>query len=915
MHCKCNGHPAVVPVRLHLLTAVLSLLFLPAAAEATEVNLAPAAQASASYTSGDTTVEAIQDGITGRNSLDRRQGSYGNWPRRDVQWVEYEWPEAISTSKVEVYWWDDQRGVRAPESCRVLAWNGTAFVPVENPQGLGIERDKFNVTTFEVAKTTRLRLEMKGSGEFSTGLLEWRVLDSGDSPKFPPQVKAGVDRVVVLGGKTYLDGIVRSLDDSPVTSAWSKTAGPGNVEFVDPSAVSTAARFDEAGDYTLTLAAQVDGLSNESSLLVKVVPPPDRPALSPVTTGRYRITSPLWRQRLKTLIVNWIPYCYDKMSEAGLREGGINNFEEAAKKLADQEAADHRGYPFSNAWVYNTIESMSLALLVDADGDREIATAQNAMREKLEEWIPKILASQEPDGYMQTAFTLSGKPRWTIRGDHEGYVAGYMIDAALAHYLATDRKDVRLYQAARRLADCWCENIGPAPKRTWYNGHQAMEMSLVRLGLLVNHEEGEGQGDRYIELAKFLLDARRDGSEYDQSHLPVVKQYEAVGHAVRAVYSYAGMADVVLATGDQDYLSAVESIWDNMVHRKYYITGGIGSGETSEGFGPDYSLRNGSYCESCSSCGEIYFQHKMNLIRGHAKYADLYEETLYNALLGSMDLEGKNFYYQNPLDARGPRYAWHGCPCCVGNIPRTLLMLPSWMYSTDEESLYVNLYLGCETTVQNVAGTSVTVNQDTNYPWDGQVSLQVTPAESTRFKLYLRSPRRDVSDLYQSTPNADGMVNLLVNGEEAHTIEDRGYLVLDRLWSAGDRITFALPMKVQRVHASDKIASTSGHVALRFGPLVYSLENVDQPLDKSLSKTADLSSQWQPKLLGGVKTIRGSFADGSDMMAVPNYARNNRIEVRPRRPALEGEPSPPRRPGGRRRNRDGRSIVWIREAP
>lgn len=869
-----------------------------------EVNLAPAATPKASYTSGDTNVHALNDGLIGKDSGDRDQGSYGNWPRRNVQWVQYEWPKAISTNKVEVYWWDDQRGVRAPESCRLLAWGGDQFVPVLEAQGLGVVRDKFNVTTFQGTKTTRLRLEITGTGDFSTGLLEWRVFDSGASPKFPPSVSAGVDRVVVLGGQTFLDANVQTLDGSDAMVRWSKASGPGEVQFADHSAASTTAKFDEVGDYTLNFTGEANGLSSESSLRVQVVSAPDRPALSPVTTGRYRVTSPLWRQRLKSLIVTWIPYCYEKISEPDLREGGINNFEEAAKKLAGEQAEAHRGYPFSNAWVYNTIESMCLAQLVDSEGDPEIESAQNKMREKLEEWIPKILASQEPDGYMQTAFTISGRQRWTHRLDHEGYVAGYMIDAALAHYLVTDRQDARLYQAARRLADCWCENIGPSPKRTWYNGHQAMEMSLVRLGQFVNAEEGEGKGDPYIELAKFLLDSREGGSEYDQSHVPVIKQYEAVGHAVRAVYSYAGMADVVLATGDRDYLSAVESLWDNLVHRKYYVTGGIGSGETSEGFGPDYSLRHGSYCESCSSCGELYFQHKLNRIRGEAKYADLYEETLYNALLGSMDLKGEKFYYQNPLDARGSRYAWHVCPCCVGNIPRTLLMLPTWMYTTSDDALHVNLYLGCETTVGKVAGTRVSIAQETDYPWDGQVKLKVSPEQSCRFRLCLRSPQRDISKLYRSTPAADGILELKVNGEKVTAPQDRGYVVIDHEWRQGDVVTFELPMKIQRVHASEKITATRDQVALRYGPLVYSLENIDQSLDKSLARDAALTTKWQPNLLGGVRTIQGKFTDGTHLLAVPNYARNNRFPDAAESEGSEASDS----------KQSVRSVVWIREA-
>jgi DUF1680 family protein len=572
---------------------------------------------------------------------------------------------------------------------------------------------------------------------------------------------------------------------------------------------------------------------------------------------------------------------------------------------------------------------MCLARMIDAQGDAEILAAQEQFRKTLDEWIPKILAAQEPDGYLQTQFTLNENPRWTprYRGDHEGYVAGYFLESAIAHYLMTDREDSRLYDAAKKLADCWSDNIGPPPKKAWFDGHQEMEQALARFGRFVNAEEGGGKGDKYIQLAKFLLDCRKDGSEYDQSHLPVVQQYEAVGHAVRAVYSYSAMADVALETGDRDYMSAIESLWDNIVNKKYYVTGGIGSGETSEGFGPDYSLRNrDAYCESCSSCGELYFQHKFNLIRRDAKYADLYEETIYNALLGSIDLAGENFYYQNPLDAGNPRYPWHNCPCCVGNIPRVLMMMPTWTYATGDDGLYVNMFFGSEVTVPNVAGTDVEIVQVTDYPWDGKVAITVNPAESKQFAIRLRAPNRDVSELYHGTPEADGLSKLMVNGEPVEAEVENGYVTIERQWKAGDKILFEVPMVAQRVHASDKIAATRGLVALRYGPLMYNFESVDQPINGALPREAELETEWKPELLEGVMVIKTKFDDGTEATAIPNYARNNRIQRMPRRPPTDdGAPGAGANAGGggdnpgggfRRRfgGRGNRSTVWIREA-
>jgi DUF1680 family protein len=390
--------------------------------------------------------------------------------------------------------------------------------------------------------------------------------------------------------------------------------------------------------------------------------------------------------------------------------------------------------------------------------------------------------------------------------------------------------------------------------------------------------------------------------------LPVQQQYEAVGHAVRAVYSYSAMADVAVETRDVDYQSAVRSLWDNLVHRKYYVTGGVGSGETSEGFGPDYSLRNNSYCEACSSCGEIFFQWKMNLAWQDARYADLYEQTLYNGLLGALDLGGTAFYYTNPLDANAHRTPWHNCPCCVGNIPRTILMLPTWAYAKDADGLYINLFIGSVVTIDDVAATSVEMVQATNYPWDGKVSITVNPAVPKRFAVRIRVPNRDVSSLYRSSPDANGITSLAVNGGRVKPSIANGYATIARTWRAGDRIQLELPMAVQRVRASEKVTANEGRVALRYGPLVYNIEQVDQDINGSLDRSAALATEWRPDLLGGVVAIKGAFADGSPLLAIPNYARYNRNPPPPPRPATPPEPGSPR-PAPH----SPTSIVWMRE--
>ena len=876
-------------------------------------NLALVATPSSSYTSGDTSLAALNDGFTPRNSRDTSHGTYGNWNRVGTQWVDYTWTQPISTNQVEVFWWNDGQGIGYPSSCRLLYWDGTQFLPVANPVGLGLLGNQFNVTTFDEVTTSRLRLEIVSSGSptptgISSGIIEFRVMDSGKSPAFPPSVVAGVDRDVVLGGKTYLNGKVKALvgaaSASPVL-AWSKDSGPGPVSFADPHAIVTTATFSVPGDYVLKLQAGEGSLASSDLLHVTVVEPPPAVRWEPVYLQSYKIDSPVLNSRLKTLIVAWIPHCLDKLSDPTLREGGINNFIQAGNKLAGQPAGRHVGYPFANAYVHNAVESMSVALMVDAQGDPDILKAQDAMRAKLNEWIPVILAAQEPDGYLQTRFTLNGGYHWDprTRTEHEGYTAGYFLEASLAHYQMSGKKDSRLYAAAKKLADCWVANLGPAPKKPWYDGHEEMEQALVRFGRFVNDNEGGGRGDAYIQLAQWLLDCRgRDGgtspnSTYDQTHLPVTQQYEAVGHAVRATYLYSGMADIALETHDPDYQSAVLSLWDDMVNKKYYLTGGIGSGETSEGFGKNFSLRNNAYCESCSNCGVLFLQHKMNLTYQDAKFADLIEATYYNAILGDYDLTGKYFNYTNPLDDQGRvgamqsrglvRYEWSACPCCVGNFPRVLLMPPTWMYAKSPDGLVVNLFIGSTVDIAGVAGTDIQVVQKTDYPWNGSVAITLNPATPKAFTLRLRVPNHNVSELYTASPAVGGLASLAVNGEAVQPVVKNGYAVLTRTWRAGDKIDLVVPLTVQRIKADPRVLADTNRVALRFGPLVYNVESVDGSVDQPLSSTAALTSEWRPDLLGGVRVIKGSYADGSALVAIPNYTRLNR---------------------------GGRSVVWLREA-
>lgn len=358
----------------------------------------------------------------------------------------------------------------------------------------------------------------------------------------PLKAIAGVDRVTILPGKTYLRGWAgygdpprpdRRAPQAAVTPApngpaantiWSKESGPGQVRFDDPKSAVTTATFTQPGNYVLKLTAENGEAKSSATLYVSVETPPPARQLDAVYTKKFQVHSKFWDPRFKALMVNWIPHCIDVISrnDVTLGPGGIDNFVEAGKKLRGEQPGYHKGYVFSNAWVHQTVEAMSIALMMDPRGDSEIMAAHEKFRRTLDDWIPKILAAQEPDGYLQTAFTLNRIGRGNAivesshfqhwdpahRGDHEGYVAGYFLESAINHYLMTDKKDARLYNAAKKLADCWHAQLGPTPKKPWYDGHQQMEQALVRFGRFVNDMEGGGRGNPYIETARFLLDCR-----------------------------------------------------------------------------------------------------------------------------------------------------------------------------------------------------------------------------------------------------------------------------------------------------------------------------------------------------------------------------------------------------------------------
>jgi DUF1680 family protein len=602
--------------------------------------------------------------------------------------------------------------------------------------------------------------------------------------------------------------------------------------------------------------------------------------LEPVHFRRVKVRG-FWRDQFKRLSEKWIPHCITQMEEGG-KGRELLNLVNTAKALKGEPAGKFTGLPWSDAYVYNTIESICLALAIDPEGDADLARAQAHLRKKLDEWIPIALAAQTDDGYIHSFHILNKRKRYTNTGHHEFYVQGYFLEAGVAHRRMAGEKGSRLYDAARKCADHLCATFGPPPKRNWIYGHAGMGYALCRLARLVNEVEGAGKGDKYAELAKFFFDHRHTDAKhhnsYDQSHRPVVEMDSAVGHAVRATYFYTGIADLAMLTGDAAYRKAVDRIWDSAVGRKLYVTGGVGASHRGEAFDADYELRNNGYCESCAGCGQSFWADRMHRMHHDGHYVDVQERVLYNNVLGAIELSGVNFFYQNPLASGRGRYPWHGCPCCVGNIPRALLGIKDVTYSLDAagRTLLVNHYVAGEGTIDRVAGTSLRIEQRTEYPWEGDVALILTPGAAKAFTLRLRIPDRAGGALYTARPDVKGQFTLKVNGKAVPGKPVGGYVGIERTWQAGDRVDLALPMPVQRVYADQRVAADRGRVALQRGPIVYNIESVDHDRDVRgivLGPDAKLEPVRRKDLLGGVTAVA---CDEAKLLAIPNYARLNR---------------------------------------
>ena len=575
--------------------------------------------------------------------------------------------------------------------------------------------------------------------------------------------------------------------------------------------------------------------------------------IDPVPFTSVKVTDHFWGQRLKTSREVTIPLAFRKSEETGR----IKNFEKAAHPSEDYKV---EGFSFDDTDIYKTIEGASYSLQTYPD-------------KRLEKYIDSILAivatAQEPDGYLYTARTMNpkhphdwaGKERWVAVENlsHEFYNLGHMIEGAIAHYQATGKRN--FLDIAIKYADCVCRAIGNAPEqKRLVPGHQIAEMALVKLYLVT--------GDRkYLDQAKFFLDARgytgrKDA--YSQAHKPVIEQDEAVGHAVRAVYMYSGMADVAAITGDSSYIKAIDRIWDNIVSKKMYITGGIGARHQGEAFGDNYELPTlSAYCETCAAIGSVYMNYRLFLLHGDAKYFDVLERTLYNGLISGVSLDGGSFFYPNPLASDGgySRKPWFGCACCPSNISRFIPSLPGYVYAVKDRQVYVNLFLSNRAELK-VNDKKVVLEQETSYPWKGDIRLKVLQGNQP-FGMNVRIPgwvRGSVlpSDLYAYADHQQPAYRVMVNGQEVEGELHNGYLTINRKWKKNDVVEIHFDMLPRLVKANEKVAADRGRVAVERGPVVYCAEWSDNDFNVHtllMNRPPELRVVEKPELLYGLNQI------------------------------------------------------------
>lgn len=565
-----------------------------------------------------------------------------------------------------------------------------------------------------------------------------------------------------------------------------------------------------------------------------------------------KINDNFWSPRLSKHVSATLPVCIDQIEN---QTGRIRNFENAAKG-----EGEHSGIFFDDSDVYKALEGMAYSLINNPDPELE---------KKADEWIDKFAAAQQPNGYINTFYTLTGlDKRWTNMDKHEMYCAGHMIEAGVAYYQATGKR--KLLDVCIRMTDHMMSQFGPG-KRHWVPGHEEIELALVKLYQTT-------QEQKYLDFAYWLLEERGHGHGtmgdegkwdpvYYQDIVPVRQLTDISGHAVRCMYLYCGMADVAALKNDTGYIAAMDRLWDDVVHRNMYITGGIGSSRDNEGFTEDYDLPNlDAYCETCASVGMVLWNQRMNQLTGDSKYIDVLERSLYNGALAGISLGGDRFFYVNPLESKGDhhRQEWYGCACCPSQLSRFLPSIGNYIYASSDDALWVNLYIG-NTGQIRIGETDILLTQETDYPWDGSVKLTISTSQPLEKEIRLRIP--DWCKTY----------DLSINGKRINVPKEKGYAVI-KDWKSQDVIALDMDMPVEIVAADPHVKENFDKRAIQRGPLVYCMEEIDNPeyFDQiQLSPSTTFQTAFVSDILNGIKTIKTNGRAQSATF-IPYYAWDNR---------------------------------------
>ncbi|MFN8210021.1 MAG: glycoside hydrolase family 127 protein [Bacteroidales bacterium] len=579
--------------------------------------------------------------------------------------------------------------------------------------------------------------------------------------------------------------------------------------------------------------------------------------IQPVPFTSVKLTDDFWASRIRKNAEVTIPIAFGYCTSTGR----IKNFEVAGKLDTGRFRTI---YPFDDSDVFKIIEGASYSLQTYPDPKLEAF---------LDTLIWKISKAQEPDGYLYTNRTIAemhggkglhewaNKERWLNDSilSHELYNLGHLYEAAVAHYQATGKRS--LLDIAIKSADLVNNYFGWDKCKVW-PGHQVIEMGLVKLYRVTGEK-------KYLDLARFFLDVRGPkGQVYNQADLKPVDQKVAEGHAVRATYMYSGMADIAAIENDKAYLDAITRIWEDLVYKKMYITGGIGASGGNEGFAEPYALPNMSaYCETCASIGDIFFNHRLFLLHGESKYYDILEKTLYNSMLSGVSLSADRFFYPNVLESAGQheRSAWFGCACCPSNVCRFIPAIPGYIYAVTPKDLFVNLYISDEADL-SIGSQKVKISQKSGFPWDGKVKIEINPAEESRFTLRLRIPGWAKNEaipgaLYSFRNTSESSVTIVLNGEMQKIKAENGYAVITRKWKKGDRLELNFPMETREITALQDVKADKGKEAVQRGPVIYCAEwpdNNGKVLSLVLGKSNGFKEEFRNDLLGGTEIIKTS---------------------------------------------------------